>query len=288
MRSIGSLNKDEKAVSIVVATVMLMAVGMMLMGDFFVNYTPLIGEEDESQHMYDVHNQMIGVRNIVSLLMETEDTNIELLVGIRLGTPGCAYQAIGKANGDLSIDPSRSSVEINRTNPDASVYRSFGNLKFVSQNMYFQDQRVVYECGGVLVDQYGHSSFISNPDFEAIYKDGYINVSFTSVSLAGSVASVGGSGTRLVRASLIQSNDNDPTDWEGLSRDLTFEIHTQHPDAWIDFMNSTLKKSGFTYDNTLAADGDFIVQERPWGLRVVIANVDHYKSTQGVVEIELE
>ncbi len=284
------MGRDEEAVSVIVAAIMLMAVGLMLVGNFYANYAPILGREDEMVHMYRVHNQFVGVRNSISTLIEAQDTEIELLVGVRMGTAGRAYQGIGRAYGYLTLDPQRSSVQFNASYPVENVDATKGNLVFESKNMYFPNQYVVYENGGVIVAQRETSSFISDPDFEATFEGGYINVTFSSMTLTGDLSTVGGSGSRVVKMRLV-TGSTEENYWTGNGKTLEINITTDYRHAWIDYFSQTLVISGFTQ---LAAgtrpvnQGEFSITSTGYGLWLQIARVNNYDNMKGVIDINLE
>jgi len=278
--------KDNKqAVSAIVTFVLLITVALIFMGNWLNVAVPEWGSEDEERHMYDVQNQLVGVRASIKSQVYSDNTEFVIANYIKLGTAGAAWKGVGKASGDLKFDPLESSVLFQ--NSTSNLVATKGNLNYESHNLYYTDQSLIFESGAAIKSQVETGVVIAPPEFSASRDGGVISVSMTLISLTGEKDALSGS-LGVVIYTRLASREYNWYDWSSNAEDLVVNITTDHPEAWGTYFETTLPKLGFTkvpVSSPLDNDGEFKMEFYDDKFVLTIANVDRFESTVAVVDI---
>ena len=240
MKFLRSLKKDYGVVGIV-AAFLIVGLIVTVISVIQTQYVPKWMSEKEADHMNELADQFAQLNYAISTHVINEKKDIPISTTITLGSEEMPYLMSMRAFGSLNILNDNTKIQINGT-PNTNI--TIGSIKYTSYNNYYIDQDYIYECGGVILSQnLGNTMFIK-PFFTVDYlDDAILNFTLVNISTIGEKDnSVHGSGQIPIQTEFKSSSNN-------TIRDINYiNISTDHVNAWVKFLNTTLIKAGLNYD----------------------------------------
>lgn len=125
------------------------------------------------------------------------------------------------------------------------------------------------------------------------FNETYINASFTVVTLITDDINIGGKGSVIVKTTLISAENNRYL-WTG-GESIRFNITTSYPNAWIEYMNTTLVNSAdliWDNDGIGAFEGDYYITTEPkteelTNINLILNSINKMDCLIGIVQVEL-
>ena len=279
-----NLRPDRRGVSAIVTFVLLTSVALIFLGNWLMVAVPKWGSEDELKHTRQVENQFVGIRASSKALIYADNTQFVLPNSLTLGTSGAAFKGVARANGNLVFDPlARSSIILNNSVP-STLAATKGNLVFSSQNQYYPDQSLVFECGATLRYQDGNSVMIAPPDFISEIEGSEVTLKMVFISLTGETSKSSGN-IDVVVYTRLHTREYNWYNWTDTPEDISMVIKTDYPNAWATYFQTHLRKTGFTQVVAAANDGEFSIISTSSSCTVTVANVDFFETTVAAVDI---
>lgn len=251
MMKLKNLYQSNNAVVGIVAAFLIVGLIVAVISVIQTQYVPKWMEEKEAEHMDDLADKFAQLKYAIDIHASSGEENTPISTTITLGSKEMPYLMSVRAHGSMEILEKGCNITIQ----NETRFFTFepGTIKYSSYNNYFINQDYIFECGSVILDQsLGNSVFI-NPSFSVEYRnlDNYtINFKIFNVSSIGNkVRSVHGSGPTPIQTEYEGiSTSNAPLEY--LKNVTSFIINTSYSNAWSNFINKTLAKSGLIYGDT--------------------------------------
>jgi hypothetical protein len=252
-RNLKSFQESDDALTSIVVTVMLIAIIMgLIISPILTIQLPNEIEYNEALHMDEVSQSFSDLRSTINTLIDEREIGVNAPNRIELGTKTNNFLDVG-SSGSISIKPYESQVKVYDTEDNQSIFAlGLGRIEYESNNIYFDQQTYIYENNGILVEQGGYSTVKTGPVLD-IYEDGItgnMTLSMSVIHLVGYPDTLGGSKSQVIRTTLTAAETNEYV-WS-IPENVTIEIETLHPEAWIKYYNNYLYN--VTNLNTLKAD----------------------------------
>ena len=245
-------NSDNAVVGIV-AAFLIVGLIVAVLSVIQTQYVPKWMEEKEATHMDKLADQFsqlkyaIDVHSAIAAATEHQDVtppSAPISTSITLGSKEMPYLMSVRAFGQLEILENHCTITIT-TNDTASFLYPVGTIKYSSSNAYFINQDYIYECGAVILSQSHGNTVIIKPSILVEYEKN-VNITFRiiDISTIGGKRMIAGYGTYPIQTELFGYEEI----YEIINVS-NITIDTKYVNAWHSFINSTLLKSGFIYDD---------------------------------------
>ena len=248
-------SKSESAAVTVIIAILLLGLVFAMISVVRLHYVPEWKSEAEQDHMYDIQDDMIGVKariDILSELMESGNysaNNFSATVPFNLGGGKVQVFEPSKSAGKLEVNKERCTMNItlyNSTNQNNLGTLECGGISCYSENRQYPDEVFRYENGALILAN-GKNSIMKQPPAFTINetsKDKY-TVTIRAVPLSGKPDSI--SSNTIVPLQLtgwgampINNSSDDSTNINAFN--LT--IATKYPDAWFAYFDETAQDQG--------------------------------------------
>ena len=205
-------------------------------------FVPIWGEADESQHMRVTLEQFYSLRENVDAQVLRESP-VTASSKITLGNAPSALLGFSQTTGRLVTNPFDGQLRVHNSSDPTDIFAlSRGNLSFISQNSYLDQQSYIFEEGAILVAGPSGAAMRAPPHF-GMSKDpgGNLSASMLFVSIAGDFASFAGTETAVIETRFTTEDHNvyEGGEWD-LGRNITVNLTTAYPAAWFKYFNDTL------------------------------------------------
>jgi len=251
---------DDKGVSNIVTSIMMLGVLMSIMGMVMSVYMPVLAKGTEINHMEEVNDSFIDLKGTIDRQIISNQVGSTLSTRVALGEEGGQFLGVGRTDGDLDFEPYHSPGIIYNTDSqlDASgrpldiFGTNRGSISYTSNNVYYLDQTLVYENGALIIDQKGRAVMRVKPTFEASKNNitGTTSITMTLISLDGSSTQLSGIESHTIMTTLQVGTEarlpfqwgNGSIPWSG--ENVTYEMTTMYPDIWKEYFLSVLNETG--------------------------------------------
>jgi hypothetical protein len=233
---------ERGGISGAVTAVMLLLIITAVISIVMTVFVPIWGEADESQHMRVTLEQFYSLRENIDAQVLSE-SQLTASSKITLGNAPSALLGFSKTTGRLVSNPFDGQLSVyNSSDPGDIFALSRGNISFRSQNSYLDQQSYIYEEGAILVAGPSGAAMRAPPHF-GMSKDpgGNLTASMLFVSIAGDFASFAGTENAIIETRLLTQDHNvyENGEWD-LGRNITVNLTTAYPAAWVKYLNDTL------------------------------------------------
>jgi len=234
--------KDRRGISGAVTAVMLLLIISSVISIVVVVYVPAWGESDETQHMRTTLEQFYSLRESIDAQVLRE-TPVAASSKITLGNAPSALLGFSKSTGRIVSNPFNGSLTVHNSSDPTDLFAlSRGNITYMSQNSYLDQQSYVYEQGAILVAGTRDAAMRAPPHFGVSRGEGgNLTVSMLFVSVSGDFSSFTGTENAIVETRLVARDSNvyEGGEWT-LGQNITLNLTTPYPKAWERYFNGTL------------------------------------------------
>ena len=199
-------------------------------------------KEKEAEHMNKVAEQFAQLKYAIDTHSSTKQETIPISTSITLGSREHTYFLSVRAFGSLNIVEKDVTISI-KNNTDTFTY-SLGSIKYQAHNAYYVRQNYIHEAGSVILDQEGKNIVTIKPPIQ-IDKQKNVSIYYDliNISTIGEKSSISGFGTYPIQTEYIDTEYK--PNIEGATN---FTIITKYSNAWYNFLDKTLIKSGLNYN----------------------------------------
>jgi hypothetical protein len=296
-----TIKNDNSGVSNVVTSIMMLGIFLSILAMIFTIYIPNWAKSGESAHMEKVMDSFLDLKsNIDKQINNEKDVGTTLSTKIKLGAEGGAVMGIGRTTGSLSFHTSISNITIHNSDDSQNIYsQASGMITFKSRNVYYSNQDLTYENGGVIVEQGSEAILRAKPNFDILFSDNKTTVVITLIHLTGTSHNVGGSDYHTIDSKLVQSVERSHeliwTPEEGFQngQNITINITTRFGEIWTDRINDELDDlPGNVKNNTLGnltmnTYQDPSTDETIYNVRLDLIGIDKLNCKKGITEIKI-
>lgn len=255
------LSGSESAAVTAIAAVLLLALVFTVLSVIGIGYVPEWKSNAEQNHMYDVWDDMAGVKMRVDMLSTYMDSGnysaygLSATVPFNLGGGEVPVFEPSKSEGRLEVNTERCAMTIKLLSPDQTISPytlECGGVTCYSENRQYPDQVFRYENGALILAS-GENSLMKKYPALYIKKDenrtGNYTVLVRAVQLLGKPHSISSNSIvplRLTGWGIKPMHDSD--DYVGTNiTGFNLTIVTKYPDAWISYFNGTAQDQGLEY-----------------------------------------
>ena len=272
--------KNEEGVSNIVTSIMMLGVLMSIFGMIMSVYMPVLAKGTEINHMDEVSDVFIDLKGTIDRQIISNQVGSTLSTRIKLGNEGGQLLGVGRTDGNLYYEPQYSPGILYNTESDLDpdgrpldIYgTNRGSITYKANNIYYIDQKYIYENGAVIIDQDGKAVMRVKPTFEAAKNNitGTTSVIMTLISLDGSTTQRGGAESHTIETTLQVGTEsrlpfqwgNGSVKWSG--ENITYDITTEYPELWQEYFGSVLNQTGsnLVWDSDMGGplSGDFYIK----------------------------
>lgn len=238
---------NEGVVGIVVA-VLLIGLLVSVVSLLQYMYVPKWMEETEAKHMDDVLIQFSELKFAIDIQIANNITNSPIATSITLGSEKLPFLMSMKAYGSLGIYSNSCNITIDYNSGASTLLVNLGTIRYTSANAYYipeEKQSYIYEAGSIITNQTSGESISIGPSFKpAIDPDKKIIFRLVNIIGIRDKVTFGGYDTVPIQTEFFNSTIFPPIP------DIKFmNITTSYPQAWIVFLNSSLKAGGYLHSN---------------------------------------
>lgn len=263
-------SKSESAAATAMAAILLLALLFTMISVVKLEYVPEWKNDVEREYMYDMLDDMAGVKtniDILSRLLKLNNSsyyNISVTVPVDMGGGEIPFLEPSKSDGKLEVNTERYAMTIVPRSPSQTIMPytlEFKGITCYSENKQYPNQIFRYENGALILADDKGSAMRCPPSF--IIKENKTNTSnctviIQAVQLTGKQDSV--SSNTIIPLELtgygIESafNSDDYKNAGTIINAFNLTIDTRYPGAWIAYLNETAQDQGLDYGK------DYIVQ----------------------------
>jgi hypothetical protein len=278
------MRNDEKGDAVLITVILLLSIALTLGGNLLLAYGDSLGKEDDMLHMTDVEGSFMRMRGSMFTLLEERDTNSIVIQRFTLGTDGNSYLGIARSSGTLNMEPGTFEISVGvRSGGILDKINSVsGQIKFASNNYYFDDQIMSYQGGAVVVEEYDQKTLDNPPSFPIQrYSTGF-GITFNLYGISGRSFEITGIETTTLEMNMLSQSSNYREIRAGDSIVVTVNSNAQ--DAWEDWFRSYLGENSLVE----GAGNDFQISTNIDGeLEVEIFNSLEVRVISGIMEVRL-
>ncbi len=245
------IRDDDKGVASTVGTIMALMVFLSFLALFTNQWVPVYMQESEASHVndvmlsltrfkMDVDMQILGYR-IAQMTNASGYVPPTMYHTVKLGANGIPV-FVADTMGHLSLNTNSGLFTIEPFQYESNTLsfegkEAGGTLDVYMPNRYYIPQRVIYENGGIVTDQYEGSYVKDGPHFSIENSGGLLNISLTTVHLFGNDRSMSGASTGGIHSKLLWVDSDSYNDING---NLNFTISSKYYRAWATFFQDQL------------------------------------------------
>ncbi|MBS3816254.1 MAG: hypothetical protein KGY76_01680 [Candidatus Thermoplasmatota archaeon] len=229
------IEDSEEGVATTVGTIMALLVFLSILSLITQQYVPIWMEDNEAYHMDDVKGEFARMKGGIDSLILNDQKGYPRYFSVTLGAKGIPLFSSGTP-GLIRFRPKwgegeKKGMNLTFTPEDAdntTTFRSSGNISLEAYNRYFEDQTLIYEHGGIILEQSDGEVMRARPPIAIDKIEGEYRVRLTMVDLVGGERNIGGTSTVGITAELVSSNSNSHSNPEN----VTIKLTTAYPDLW--------------------------------------------------------
>jgi len=287
-----SFRRDEEGISGAVTATLIIATLTMVFTGIYAIVIPVWVEDVETNHMHQVANDFITLKENIQSQIEQSDTALTMGTPIALkpdptnnffGTYGKTFP------GTITIDPY--SERFNLTN-EKNTYEVYGSCQgavyFVPKNQQYANgatMRFIYSNGAVMKVQVNDGIVIAAPVFNLVNESGNKTLYFSAIKLFGEPTSLSGSKSVTVETRTLYAL---VATYEGGMWDLGVNVTINatstlgYMKVYKAFYEKRLNDQGYklNVDYTSSGSGD--------SLKITIKNVKRVILYTGTVDVSLK
>jgi len=247
-------HSNHGVVGIVVA-VLLIGLMVSVISIIQAAYIPKWMEEREADHIEQVLVQFSELKLAIDTHSINRENNTPIATSITLGSKEFPFLMSTRAYGALDII--RDACTITFYSPTSGNETSYplGIIRYSSFNAYYipeEKQSFIYEAGAVITNQTSGNSMSVKPSFKPDESAREIVFKIVNITGVGNKTEFGGYGTIPIQTEFDYYGTSNTT----IQDVLYINITTSHPTAWYTFLDSSLKKAGFS-------DSDYTICSPP-------------------------
>jgi hypothetical protein len=282
---------------------MMLGIFLTILAMIFTVYIPIWAKTGESSHMENVESSFLDLKSSIDKqITDNEGVGSSYTTRIKLGAEGGAVLGIGRTSGNLYFNTDEFKLTVFDTDDTYNIYGSvYGSIRFVSDNIYYTNQRYIYENGAVIVEQDNNAAMRAEPHFNIRY-DVISNktlIDMTMIQLTGTPNGVSGTDFHTINSKLVQSIGKSNTlYWTAIKgfqygQNLTFNITTKYGPLWNSFFESKLENLPDNIRNsatnlTMTSEFDKQSDETTYNIILQINQVNVLDNKKGIVEIKVD
>lgn len=292
--------QSNTAVSNIVGAVLILALIIALVGAAKMVYVPDMKKEAEASHMQNAIGDMQNIKAQVGTIQAASATGNGFSTSSPLELGGGSIPVIdpSSSSGTVTIDPAYGNFSItayfnNGTaqNPNFTVSTRgpapMGRLIYTANNHYYTDQQVNYECGLLVLSQYGGNTSISSPPISVIKVENDPNttaiVAANPPRIIGSPQSLSSTGECNIRTTILPYsnviNVNKVTN-------VTLVVKSNYSQLWESYFSRMMESTGLIEDvnyNVSRLDSQTVrlwVQGNGLDNDIILSSIDSLVITQ--------
>lgn len=257
---------DSSGISTVVGLILVLGLIVSVAAVIKIAYIPDVKKQLEADHMQHVIADFSSFKTQLDMdQAASAATGVGYAASASVEMSGGAIPGIdpSSAHGTLSLDPSYGQLTITAydyTSPneqlDLGTATALGRLVYQSNNRFYADQNLSYECGMVMLSQPGGSIMLAPPSL-TVTADPHVAgrpvVSFNALRLSGTAQSFSSGGTGTIRTWLIPGS----TAYASTNvTNVTFTIVSNYASQWYDYLHGMLTTSGLAPGNYALSQPD--------------------------------
>lgn len=249
-----NIQESEEGVATTVGTIMALLIFLSIFSLITQQYVPVWMEDKEAYHMDEVKSQMAQMKGNIDSLILNNYKGYPTYTSIKLGSEGIPMFA-EESMGIISLESYRSEstgmqLSFNHSENEYSFSAS-GNISVEVLNRYFEQQKLVYEYGAIILEQGDDSIVRASPPISITEVDGQYDIQISIIDIVGDDSRHGGAGTVGVTAKLLSRSRS--TFSSGIQDEFNLSIRTEYPNAWMNwFRNETdIDNNNVTTDNNI-------------------------------------
>lgn len=280
---------DRRGDAVMVTTVLMLSIILSVGGRLLLDYGEIVGKDDDMLHAADVSDSLMSVRASMGTIVRSGDTESRILNRVTLGTSGNPYLGVARSSGILDYSPDPDLFEMAIYLEDGAAERMLntvsGSLTFTSNNFYYHDQVLMYQAGGIVLNEYGYYAMSTTPTSEISKTPTGWTYSMILFSMTGNQWSI--SGIDSVALSIGMAGLADLVLEPAAGQVVSIRINCPGEEAWEDHFRNHLQSNGLV-ENT-----DFIItQPADWQsssdhLEVELQGMERFVANIGEMEVSL-
>ncbi len=243
------LSDDDDGVATTVGTIMALLVFLSLLSLVTQQFVPVWMEDKEAYHMDEVMVQFSYFKGNIDNLVMNDFTDYPLYSNFKLGSEGIPMFA-SSSPGIIRSRPGGGSFNLyfNSSDYDDPLdFTASGNISLEVMNRYFEEQKIIYENGAILLEQSGSENSLirANPPIDIQNKSGSYFLNINLVDIRGQRRNIGGTGSVGVTTELLGTfRGTFQNSSESQISNTTISMNTYYPSAWRGWLlNETDLKS---------------------------------------------
>jgi len=285
--------RNRDAVSNIVTSIMMLGIVFTILGMILTVYVPIWAKGIESQHMEGVANSFTDLKSTIDTQIAHGDVDTKMTTRVKLGTEGGPLLGLGQSTGGIEFQPAASTLQVFNTDDAFEKYGTGrGKIVFDSNNIYYVDQKYIYENGAVILDQVGSNLMKVEPNFYITNVSGTTQFSVVMIMLQGDLENLGGIKSQTIQSILLAAN-KDTVEWgegalPGTGRNMTITVNTSYPIVWHQYFTDILSNRSKLDETEYTVYSPVIVgdpQDEIWQIEVEIRDVNRLTTTLAYVDI---
>lgn len=254
------ITDNDRAVSTVVAAMLLLVVITTFMSVINAYYIPSLSAKHEIDHMREVQESFQKIEETVSLYSYIESKNPstgrtpEAKVTIPLGDGGLPLISTLSSSGSVATKPDASSINVSfyyRNSPNGTPYLNFtessGYFKYFATNNFWIDQELAFDNGALVLTQ-GERSLIKSEPFISISNNSNKCLEIALFNVIGDAQSLSGNGRSTIKLS-VKHNDSKSVSLQYIDNVTitTISPSAHHAKSWHDYFLREAQSDPLTY-----------------------------------------
>lgn len=298
-----SFSNNKDAVSNVVTSIMMLGILLTILAMIFTVYIPIWAKTGEANHMEDIESSFLDLKGTIDQqITDNDGVGSSFNTGFKLGAEGGAILGIGRTTGELEYRTDEFSLIVSNSDDLENIYgRAYGSIRFKSDNVYYTNQKFIYENSAVIIEQEGKSAMRADPHFNIRYDEisNKTSIDLTLIQLTGTSDGISGTDEYSVKSELVQSigksNVLTWTESKGFQygQNLTFNITTQNGPIWKSYFESKLESlpsaiRNETVNLTMTWTTDKNTEQKTYNIILEIDRIYLLDCKKGIVEISIK
>jgi len=246
-----SFFRSESGASTAIAFILLLGIVFTVFSIVHLGYVPEWKTDAEHSHMGEIWRDMTELKSKIDrttiFMMSDPNTtasNITIMMPLRTGSMEMPFTGSSRFSGTVSVNTDTCNMTIVPAN---SSERSIncGTISYTSNNKYYVDQTFKYENGALILAQKEQSVMKHYPmiRISEVSNNNY-NFSINAIEIRGLEDTLSSNSDCSVHLTDFSfSPFYDSYDYENVSS-FELKIYTDHPDAWGEYFNETMKRAG--------------------------------------------
>lgn len=240
--------KNNDAVSVTIAIVLLLGLLVTIATIIHVTYVPQWKSSVEAEHMDEVCEDFADLKSNVDLLAAiASDSEYSVSQNIRMGGRSIPVISPGKSSATLKTNPQAHDLYITVDNYTTNfTFPDLGSIEFESNNLYEVDRKYIYENGALILEEMDRSTILLSPSIEFTKPDnGIKSVTIRIINMSLDNESVSSSSIEKI----IITSESSSTQYSNFTSNVSLTITSDYATAWEAFLISRANDAGFNSSN---------------------------------------